>query len=101
MRNHYDILIAGTGLYGDVFAHEALKRGKSVLMLEKRSHIGGNIYTEKRDGITIHCYGAHIFHTSDKEIWDYVTGLVHLCQNVGYFDTGGGYEDYLGAEKGS
>ncbi len=76
MRNHYDILIVGTGLYGDVFAHEALKRGKSVLMLEKRSHIGGNIYTEKRDGITIHCYGAHIFHTSDKEIWDYVTGLV-------------------------
>ena len=72
----YDFVIAGTGLFGAVFAHEAIRRGKSVLMVEKREHIGGNIYTEKRDGIDIHRYGAHIFHTSDKEVWDYVNALV-------------------------
>ena len=76
MKSHYDILIVGTGLYGAVFAHEAMNRGLSVLMLEKRAHIGGNVYTEEKDGITIHKYGAHIFHTSDKVIWDYVTNLV-------------------------
>ena len=72
----YDFVIAGSGLFGAVFAHEAIKKGKSVLMVEKREHIGGNIYTEKRDGIDIHRYGAHIFHTSDKEVWDYVNALV-------------------------
>lgn len=72
----YDFVIAGTGLFGAVFAHEAIRKGKSVLMVEKREHIGGNIYTEKRDGIDIHRYGAHIFHTSDKEVWDYVNALV-------------------------
>ena len=76
MKHHYDILIVGTGLYGSVFAHEAVKKGLSVLMLEKRTHAGGNIYTEERDGIIIHKYGAHIFHTSDKELWDYVNSLV-------------------------
>ena len=76
MKSHYDILIAGTGLFGAVFSHEALKRGFSVLMLERRSHIGGNVYTEKRDGISIHRYGAHIFHTSDERIWAYVNALV-------------------------
>lgn len=76
MKEHYDYLIVGSGLYGSVFAHEAIRNGKSVLVLEKRSHIGGNIYTELRDGITIHKYGAHIFHTSDKRIWDYVNSLV-------------------------
>ncbi len=68
----YDYLIVGTGLFGSVFAYEAAKRGHSVKMLEKRAHIGGNCYTEKQVGIDIHKYGAHIFHTSSKKIWDYV-----------------------------
>ena len=76
MKQHYDYLIVGTGLYGAIFAHEAIKKGKSILMLERRAHAGGNIYTEVRDGITIHKYGAHIFHTSIKEVWDYVNDLV-------------------------
>ena len=69
---HYDYLIVGSGLFGSVVAHELKKKGKSVLVLEKRSHIGGNIYCENKDGIEIHKYGAHIFHTSDKEVWEYV-----------------------------
>ena len=68
----YDYLIVGAGLYGAVFAHEAASKGKSVLVLEKRSHIGGNVYTEKVEGISVHKYGAHIFHTNNKEVWDYV-----------------------------
>lgn len=68
----YDFLIVGAGLFGSVFAHEAKKAGKSVLVLEKRSHIGGNVYTEKIEGIHVHKYGAHIFHTDKKEIWDYI-----------------------------
>ncbi len=72
---HYDFLIVGSGLFGAVFAHEAMKRGKKCLVLEKRAHIGGNIYCENIEGITVHRYGAHIFHTGSKEIWDYVNEL--------------------------
>lgn len=68
----YDCLIVGSGLFGAVFAHEATKRGKKCLVIDKRSHAGGNIFCEKIEGINIHKYGAHIFHTNDKEIWDYV-----------------------------
>ena len=68
----YDYLIVGAGLFGAVFAYEAKLRGKKCLVVEKRDHIGGNIYTYEADGINIHKYGAHIFHTSDKKIWDYV-----------------------------
>ncbi len=68
----YDYLIVGAGLFGSVFAHEAKKKGKKVLVIDKRSHIGGNIYTENVNGIQVHKYGAHIFHTSSKEIWDYI-----------------------------
>ncbi len=68
----YDYLIVGSGLYGAVFAHEAIKNGKSVLVIEKRSHIGGNVYTENVGGINVHKYGPHIFHTNDDEIWEYV-----------------------------
>ena len=68
----YDYLIVGAGLFGAVFAHEAVKAGKSVLVIDKRDHIAGNIYTREEDGINVHQYGAHIFHTSDKKIWDYV-----------------------------
>lgn len=74
----YDYVIVGAGLFGSVCAHELTKKGKKVLVLEKRSHIGGNIYTEDVDGIKVHKYGAHIFHTNDKEIWDYVNNFVEF-----------------------
>lgn len=74
----YNYLVIGSGLFGAVFAHEAKKRGKSVLVLEKRNHTGGNIYCEERDGIRIHAYGPHIFHTDDKEVWDYVNRFVEF-----------------------
>ena len=69
---NYDYLIAGAGLFGAVFAHEMHKQGRKVLVVEKRDHIAGNIYTEKVMGINVHRYGAHIFHTSDEEVWNYV-----------------------------
>lgn len=72
----YDYLIVGAGLYGSVIAHEATKHGKKCLVIDKRSHIGGNIFTEKVNGVDIHKYGAHIFHTDDQEVWDYVNQLV-------------------------
>ena len=68
----YDYLIVGAGLFGAVFAHEAKKAGKKVLVIDKRDHIGGNIYTREVEGIQVHQYGAHIFHTSDREVWDYM-----------------------------
>ena len=70
--NPYDYLIVGAGLFGAVFAHEAQKVGKSVLVIEKRDHIAGNVYTEDMEGIHVHKYGAHIFHTNLKHVWDYV-----------------------------
>ena len=69
----YDYLVVGSGLFGAVFAHEAKSRGKSVLVVEKRSHIAGNVYTEKVEGINVHKYGAHIFHTNNKLVWNYIT----------------------------
>ena len=71
----YDYLIVGAGLFGSVFAHEAVKKGKKCLVIEKRPHIGGNVYTENTEGVTVHRYGAHIFHTSNKAVWDYVNGF--------------------------
>ena len=68
----YDYLIVGSGLFGSIFAYEANKKGKKCLVVEKRNHIGGNIYTENIEGINVHKYGAHIFHTSNKEIWNYI-----------------------------
>ena len=68
----YDYLVVGAGLFGAVFAHEAASRGKKCLVIDRRSHIGGNVYTEEIEGIQVHKYGAHIFHTSDKEVWDYI-----------------------------
>lgn len=70
--NKYDYLVVGAGLFGATFAYEAAKRGKRVKVIEKRDHIAGNIYTKEVDGIQVHQYGAHIFHTSDKKIWNYV-----------------------------
>ena len=68
----YDFLIVGAGLFGAVFAQQAKAAGKTVLVIDKRSHIGGNVFTEEREGIQVHKYGAHIFHTNDKRVWDYV-----------------------------
>ena len=69
---HYDYLIVGAGLYGAVCAREAVKAGKSVLVIDKRPNIAGNVYTEEVEGINVHVYGAHIFHTNNKTVWDYV-----------------------------
>ena len=74
----YDYLIVGSGLYGAVCAYELTKKGKKCLVIDKRSHIGGNVYTENIEGINVHKYGAHIFHTSDKEIWDYVNNFAEF-----------------------
>ena len=68
----YDYLIVGSGLFGSIFAYEANKRGKKCLVIDKRSHVGGNIYTENNNGINVHKYGAHIFHTSNKSVWEYI-----------------------------
>lgn len=77
-KNTYDFLIVGAGLFGSVFAAEMKKRGKRCLVIDKRNHIAGNIYTEKREDINVHVYGAHIFHTSNKRVWDYVNDLVEF-----------------------
>ena len=68
----YDYLVVGAGLFGSVFAYEARKKGKNVLVIDKHSHVAGNIYSENIEGINVHKYGAHIFHTDDKEVWDYI-----------------------------
>lgn len=74
----YDYLIVGSGLFGAVFAHEAQKKGKKCLVIDKRNHKGGNVYCEQIEEINVHQYGAHIFHTNDKEIWDYVNQFVEF-----------------------
>ena len=80
----YDYLIVGSGLFGSVFAYEAGLRRKKCLVIDKRSHVGGNVYTERIDGINVHRYGAHIFHTSDKKIWDYIN---HFAEFNNYINT--------------
>jgi UDP-galactopyranose mutase len=74
----YDYLVVGSGLFGSVFAHEAKKRGKKCLIIDKRDHAGGNVYCKEVEGINVHQYGAHIFHTNDKQIWDYVNSFVEF-----------------------
>lgn len=78
MEKQYDYLIVGSGLFGAVFACEMTKKGKKCLVIERRDHIAGNVYTENVEGINIHKYGAHIFHTSNKEVWDYVNSFVEF-----------------------
>lgn len=80
----YDYLVVGAGLFGSTFAYEMSKRGKKVLVIERRNHIGGNIYCENINGINVHKYGAHIFHTSDKEIWNYVN---EFCEFNNYINS--------------
>ena len=69
----YDYLVVGSGLFGAVFAQNAKQAGKSVLVIDKRPHIAGNVYTEDVEGIHVHKYGAHIFHTNSDRVWDYIT----------------------------
>ena len=78
MNNNYDYLIVGSGLYGATFAHLAHKQGKKCLVIDKRSHLGGNIYCENIEGINVHKYGAHIFHTSNKKVWEFVNSIVEF-----------------------
>lgn len=78
MENHYDYLIVGSGLYGATFAHLAHKQGKKCLVIDKRAHLGGNIYCENIEGINVHKYGAHIFHTSNKKVWEFVNSIVEF-----------------------
>lgn len=74
----YDYLVVGCGLYGSVFARQATDKGKKVLIIEKRNHIAGNVYTEKIEGINVQKYGPHIFHTNNKQVWDYVNGFIEF-----------------------
>lgn len=74
----YDYLIVGSGLYGATFAHLAHKQGKKCLVIDKRAHLGGNIYCESIEGINVHKYGAHIFHTSNKKVWEFVNSIVEF-----------------------
>ena len=76
MNTHYDYLIVGAGLYGATFAHFAKKAGKTCLVIDKRPHLGGNIYCENREGINVHKYGAHIFHTNNPTVWNFVNSIV-------------------------
>jgi len=76
--NKYDYLIVGAGLYGATFAHQARKAGKACLVIDRRPHCGGNIYCEQVEGINVHKYGAHIFHTSNKKVWDFVNSIVEF-----------------------
>lgn len=78
IRHQYDYLIVGSGLYGATFAHLAHKQGKRCLVIDKRSHLGGNVYSENIEGINVHKYGAHIFHTNNKEVWDFVNSIVEF-----------------------
>ncbi len=78
MKKKYDYLIVGSGLFGSTFANLAKKKGKKVLVIEKRGNVGGNIYTEEKEGIHVHKYGAHIFHTDYKDVWDYVNSFVEF-----------------------
>ena len=74
----FDYLIVGAGLYGATFAHLAHKQGKKCLVIDKRPHLGGNLYCENVEGINVHKYGAHIFHTSNKQVWDFVNSIVEF-----------------------
>ena len=74
----YDYLIVGSGLFGATFAHLATKQGKKCLVIDKRPHLGGNVYCENIEGINVHKYGAHIFHTNNKEVWDFVNSIVEF-----------------------
>ena len=74
----YDYLIVGSGLFGATFAYKVMQAGKKCLVIDKRSHLGGNVYCENMEGINVHKYGAHIFHTNNKEVWEFVNSVVEF-----------------------
>jgi UDP-galactopyranose mutase len=74
----YDYLIVGSGFFGSICAHELTKSGKKVLVIDSRNHIGGNCHTERKDEINVHTYGPHIFHTSNKKVWDWINQFVEF-----------------------
>ena len=74
----YDYLIVGSGFFGSICAHELNKTGKKILVIDSRNHIGGNCYTENKDGINVHTYGPHIFHTSNEEVWKWINQFVQF-----------------------
>lgn len=78
MKQHYDYLIVGAGLFGAVFAYKAIQQGKKCLVIDRRPHLGGNLYCENVEGVNVHKYGAHIFHTSNKEVWEFVNSIVEF-----------------------
>lgn len=78
MKSHYDYLIVGAGLFGATFAYRAIRQGKTCLVIDRRPHLGGNVYCEEVEGVNVHKYGAHIFHTSSKTVWDFVNSIVEF-----------------------
>ena len=82
MQTKHDYLIVGSGLFGATFAHLATKQDKKCLVIDKRPHLGGNVYCENIEGINVHKYGAHIFHTNNKEVWDFVNIIIRLSDMV-------------------
>ena len=82
MQNHYDYLVVGAGISSAVFVHEALAAGKSCLVIDRRDHIAGNVYCKEEEGINVHVYGAHIFHTSIRRVWDYVNRFAEFNNYV-------------------
>lgn len=81
-NTHYDYLIVGSGLFGATFAYRANKAGKKCLVIDKRPQLGGNVYCEKIEGINVHKYGAHIFHTSNKRVWNFVNSIVEFNKYI-------------------
>ena len=84
-KNNYDFLLVGSGLFNAVFAREATKYGKKCLVVERRNHIGGNLYCEKMEDINVHKYGAHIFHTNNPAVWTYMNELCNLQTSLNMF----------------
>ena len=82
MNQHYDYLIVGAGLYGAMFAYDAMRRGKTCLVVDRRRHIGGYCYTEKVHGIEVHRFGAHIFRTNSRKVWDFVNSIADFLPFV-------------------
>ena len=85
MERHYDFLIVGAGIFGAVFAREATDAGKRCLVIDRRPHIAGNVYSEQVEGIEVHRYGAHIFHTSDRAVWNYVSRFATMALSIPKF----------------
>ncbi|MCI8855589.1 MAG: UDP-galactopyranose mutase [Clostridiaceae bacterium] len=94
LHSHYDYLIVGSGLYGSVFAREAVNHGKRCLVIDRRAQLGGNVYCTEQEGITVHQYGAHIFHTNRKDVWDYVNRYARMMPYIHRVTARSGGKEY-------